>query len=1229
MTIFYNNTEIELPTTANSYRYMAIRQIGSLTLYYSLPQHVEIPIGAWVMFQGKRYELMSPENFKKRAARNFEYTLIMEDDGAKTKKYKFRDTTSNRLKFSLTAKPHEHLQMLIDNMNNREEGWSIGECIDAVEQTLSYNHTSCFDGLNQMAEAFNTEFEIDNKTVHLRKVEYNKDSPLPLSYGRGNGFKPELGRSNFDDTNPVEILFVQGGERNIDASKYGSAELLLPKNQQLEYEGNTYVSDADGFSIRRLGVELTTQSEDSLDCSNIYPSRVGVVSGVEIVDADKHFYDFFDSSIPANLDFSQYRIDGEKMTVIFQTGMLAGKEFDIEQTDDSVTGYIHSERRFKLVPQELDGQTMPNNIFKPSVGDKYAVFGMMLPDAYICDNATKTGASWDMFREAAKYFYEHQEPNFSFTGELDGVWAKRDWLNIGGKIKLGGYILFSDNQFQTEGVLIRIVGIKDYIDNPHSPIIELSNVAVAGTVYTSYLKQIEQNEVAAEDLYKNAISYAKRSYRDAVESMGIIENAMLKNFTESISPITIQTMGALFGDASLQFRFVNNKTNPQKVDHRVTFNNATKVLSAPAGIVQHMTLGISAVAPSHKANEYKFWDIPAYTSPPLDDDKKYYMYVKASTTTSNATFVLSETAIEMNSVSGYYHLWLGFLNSAYEGERTDFVNMNRFTEILPGQITVDVIKDELARLVIDLANARIIAQNGAEIVGKLTISSGSSGYDNIEDKPDLSAYEEAVNFIENTLPDTLAGIREQIDGVIKSWFDTYSPTTSNAPASDWATNAQKEAHLGDTFTNINTGQSWRYTKSGSTYSWALITDAAAAKALADAAKAQDTADKKRRTFVNTPYPPYDVGDLWVQGSTGDIMRCKTARETGSYVASDWEKASKYTDDSTANTAKTNAQNALDKAEAASNAANTADSKAGTAQSTANSAQSTANSAQSTASSAQTTANGKATVFYGTNDPPSGVTGMKTNDLYVSGTLIYRYNGSSWVVADKYDVQMTVTNGGAVNTGAIILGGTGGMAATGTVRIWSGGSGGSTTNGTFRVTNTGAVYSKNSFYVEDANGNIDGGFNSSAAASTSDGAVRFWVGGGSVSAARSKIESSGDMFGMRLYAGNGTRTGSSALTALTLWVGNSSMSASASPSIHVWGNADYPPIFRLYSTNNNSTPFFEITGKKTNDWYNRVAIRCAWLPWKDHLIPYFGVSSLDPDEQKTLKYDTVSGYIYFD
>jgi hypothetical protein len=695
MIIHFDDTELEVLVDDNSYRRRAVKEKDKLVLYYSLTHHVEIPVGAWVEYEGQVYSLFKASNFTKNSTRNFSYTLTLESGWAGAEKYKVKNPVDGRLKFPYTAKPHEFIQLIVDNMNMRESGWEVGECIDAVEQVISFNHAYCSDALNQIADAFDTEWEVEGKTIHLRKVEYFKDNPLALSYGKGNGFKKEISRSNKSDSRNFEILYVQGGTDNIVPGKYGNSELLLPKSQTLVYEGVSYLSSADGRYITQKGKELVSKAEDSLDCSDIYPKRIGSVTSVIEVDKGKHFYDFIDNTIPEELNFSDCLIEGETMTVIPQSGMLVGKEFDVK--------YKHAERRFEIVPQDIDGETMPNDIYKLAVGDKYAVFHVALPDAYVCNNSDKSGASWDMFREAARFFYENTGELFTFKGELDGIWAKKDWLNIGGRIKPGGYVLFSDEQFHPEGSLVRIISVKDFCNNPHSPTIELSNAPVSSSFQNS-MNKVEETEVVIDNKHREALQFTKRRYRDSMETIEMLGDALLDNFSNSINPIAVQTMAMLIGDKSLQFEFVNNMTNPTPIAHNVTYNQMTKVLSVPAGIIQHYTLGIDTISSSHVADEYKFWSLPAFTTPTLTDGtKKYYLYAKVSKTAKTGTFYISEQAIAMEGVSGYYHLLMGVLNSEYDGERS-YVSLHGFTEVLPGQVITNKVASANGKNFMDFLN---------------------------------------------------------------------------------------------------------------------------------------------------------------------------------------------------------------------------------------------------------------------------------------------------------------------------------------------------------------------------------------------------------------------------------------------------------------------------------------------------------------------------------------------
>lgn len=704
---------LDVEVDDNSYRNRAIMGDDSLILYYSLAEHVEVPVGAYCVFEGRTYTLLRPQNIKMEHTRNFAYTVTFSADQDKAKAWKFRNTVDGRLRFSLTAKPHEHLQMFIDNMNRRDSGWTIGECISDTEKLVTYDHDYCYSALSKIASEFETEYEINGKVVSLHKVEYNKSNPLPLAYGKGNGLKPGVGRSNSGDTSAIEILFVQGGDRNIDRSKYPADEnlratsngcLLLPIGQTLAYDGEHfedeegftsanarhYKVDSQGLSITNTDRTHSSYAEDSLDRSDDYPKRVGTISSVVAVDAEQHFYDFVDASIPQNLDYSKCIIGEEKMSVIFQSGELAGREFDVKYYHDAVNG--KAARRFEIVPQEIDGVTMPGGTFLPKADDTYAVFGCMLPQAYICDNDTKSGASWDMFRAAVKYLYDNEDAKFTFTGELDGIWAKKDWTNIGAKIRLGGFVRFTDARFAPDGVLIRITGIKDYVNNPHAPKIELSNETVSGSVSTT-IKTIESaTEVSIDESRRDAIQYTKRRFRDAKETMEMLEAALADDFSNRINPIAVETMQMLVGDESLQFRFVKSVDNPTTVAHSITWGANTKKLTAQPGIIQHLTLGIKTLSAEHKPSEYRYWSVAAFESTALEEaSAKYYLYIRAAkyslSTPGGAVFSLETTAHALDDGT-YYWLLCGILNSEYDGDRS-FATLYGYTEILPGRITTD------------------------------------------------------------------------------------------------------------------------------------------------------------------------------------------------------------------------------------------------------------------------------------------------------------------------------------------------------------------------------------------------------------------------------------------------------------------------------------------------------------------------------------------------------------
>jgi len=739
----YDNVLLETKVSDKSSLYCGLDNKDRLTLHFTLDRHVEIPIGAWCNFEGNRYEVMSDADVKMNHTENYDYTVVLSSYFALVSRYKVCNMVDRRLKFDLVAKPHEHLQMIVDNLNSRDGGWSIGNCIDSVEKLVSYNHTNCEEALVSIADTFSTEIEVVGKVISLKKVEYFKDDPLALSYGKGNGFRPGIQRTSVDDGLPVQRLFVQGGSRNISLKEYGSSELHLPKLLSFKFDGNkfegeegfvekyakSFKTDADGMSVSVDG--MTGGREDSLDLSEVYPSRVCKVTGVVYIfkgneyttpesswtadDWNEVQIDIIDNTIPDSLDFNECLMENnEPLTVVFQSGMLAGRELN--------ANYLSDKKRFQLIKQEFDGQPMPQDSFIPKVDDSYAVFNVYLPASYISDATTYSGAEYDILREASRYLYEKCVSEFNFAGEIDGMWAKKNWDTIGPRMRIGSYVSFThEKMFPDEPALVRIVGITQYVNNPHYPKIELSNTVGSSTV-SSRLNKIENKDAHVAELYEEARRYTKRRYTDIKQTIEMLSDAF-DNYSEGINPITVETMLAVVGDKSLQYLFTQSLDTDAPSVLEYSFDPNDGVFSVSDAFIKHMTLEIDSISPVHSNDEYLRWNVAAYASESLEKDSGYYLYAKVSKDSQQGTFLLSKESIKLEAEEGYYNLLVGILNAEVDGDRS-FASMYGFTEILPGQITTDTIKSADGNTWLDLLKGILHLNNMAGVSGVKTEEKG-------------------------------------------------------------------------------------------------------------------------------------------------------------------------------------------------------------------------------------------------------------------------------------------------------------------------------------------------------------------------------------------------------------------------------------------------------------------------------------------------------------------------
>lgn len=743
----------------SSYRRREIMGEDELVLNFSLAVYEEIPAGSTVTFEGDTYTLFQSCRVDKRGSRNFEYQATFNADYAYLRKYMFYNWVDKRLSFDLTARPWEHIQMIVDNLNDRLQGgdmpWRLGEgCIESAEKLISYSCNNCMEALQAVADTFETEWEVKGRTIFLRKVEYNADSPLELSYGRGKGLRAGIQRTAYNDETPAARVYIQGGERNIFLSEYGSRELKFPKSSGIGYDGEKYededgydnakavryVTDDLGQSVAREGGPVNGGDDVALDLTHIYPSHTCEVESVEylyksetycsidelvaaypeLADENAEGWDNVQVDVIVKEDAylpdysaSELQVPGETRQVVFQSGNLASREFDIND-------YKHEERRFKLVSEWVDGFRMPAGpVYHPSAGNAFIVVGVSLPAEYVSEAEDKA------LREAVKYLYEHETQKVTINAEIDPIQAARMWDSWSPKIILGGFVRLTDDDLLAEVSDIRIKSVKQYVNTPTKPVVELSN-STASVSFGTTIRELENQEIHTDELHKDSIQFTKRRWRDAKEAIALIEKAIGEGFEQSVKPATVQTMMMLVGDERLQFAFVEEVGSDVRANRNDYFDSETKTFKFDSGVLKHYTLGINEIRSTLDQN-YRYWTLPELESAVLDDPAaEYYVYAFVDKEGETGEFRLEPEPVDLElkgeGDDGKYHLLMGLLLSERDGAR-DYLPLYGITQVQPGQITTDVIRSADGECYFDLARN--------EIGGVIKFKAGSYGELNI------------------------------------------------------------------------------------------------------------------------------------------------------------------------------------------------------------------------------------------------------------------------------------------------------------------------------------------------------------------------------------------------------------------------------------------------------------------------------------------------------------------
>ena len=842
----------------------------SLTVVSAEP--IEFQLGDRITVFGKQYRINQLPEPTKEGERKFTYEVTLEG-----LQYDMLDVVFKLPEGcygeQLYTDLEGHLTALIWNLNRLYPGkWTLGTFPASTEyKNLNATGKNCLQTLQEYCSEYGVEYEIvtNQNNIYTLNIKASIGTLFSrtLKYGRGRGLY-KLQRKNVNNAGVTTRLYVYGGGSNLGKG-YRHTKLCLPGKTRL----TSYVESAAAQAL--YGVK-----ENEKTYEDIKPERVGHVTAL-----GANVYSFQDSSMfdlnerEQDGTTTKWLIPGTTAKVTFQTGNLAGYSFDIHSYDHDTHTFVinkFTDENGMEFPSETSAAFQIRAASSDYEGDAYILEDITLPQSYI------DAAEQKLLEKGTADFNKVKEPQVSYTCELDEAF----FVSVFGRniptevLHIGDTIHIIDEQIGVDKE-IRITRIERNLLKRHSYTIQISDTVTKTTTVRVLNELRDINDVINLNSLADPAT-ARRRWKTAQELLNMVFDPDGDYYSERIKPLSIETAMLSVGAKSQQFVLNDVTFEPN-------YNGNYKNLRISSGSLVHYAIEEQGV---------RTWYLSLETFV-LNGNYPYYIYAKCSRVFSTASWDVRTEQKKVESDPNYYYFLIGTVSSpqetSYTGRYVRSVSLTYGFSTVNGRfIKTGVIESTAGTCYFDLDNNEI----GGVI--KFLKTNGTTGYvKDVDDKAD-----DAKDYIDNTLPGILADIQAQLDGQIEQFFETYDPTLSNAPASTWTTTQLKEDHLGDLFYNTTSGAVFRFVKESGVYKWQQLSDAEVAQALALANDALELAKKKRRVFVTQPTTPYEVGDLWVQGETGDILKCSTSRATGNYNSADWGKASKYTDDSALNTFKT-------------------------------------------------------------------------------------------------------------------------------------------------------------------------------------------------------------------------------------------------------------------------------------------------------------------------------------
>lgn len=907
---------------------------NAVSANFTHPFFVTLEVNDYVMLEEVKFSMNKEYKPKQVSTQEYSYSVKFygpEHDAARVMYLNLTDGQYSS-EFVLDGSPRQHLQRWVENMNRiyGKTVWSIGDVVVVPNQTIEYNNSTCWDALSAMADAFETEWWADGYVINLCRCE--RGERVSLGYRQG---MTSLNQSeNSNDVKFFTRLIPLGSTRNIDRKRYGFSRLQLPDRA-------TYVDRNTQYGLY--------EAVEADAFADIYPHYKGTVSSVrteeQIGNDEKPFTVYYFKDAGMDFDPCQYEIAEQVKHITFQTGDLAGRDFE--------ANYNSTTKEWEIIntyPNEQ--QQVPGGNLIPGKGNEYIPWNFSMPVEY------EHAAEQEYKAAVDDYLAKYSEDIAKYGGETDYIYIERH--NV--PLQLGQSVhLLSTEYFGEEGGRdSRMTKVVRKLDNLSAATIECANQVGKGWKKSvdSTLEQLryvvaQQQEESVLDILKSWDGREITDYRvlSGLRTLKEIELRTLSRLkSDEAAGLITFLKGLMIGDKGRGITIENNDSVTAVIDQikRVLSIVSPGFVSGDLGagfilkedaetgesyfevdrmLVRKLAYFVELVIKrlSHVGGEIlltpasmectKVEELEAVYRcyfEQSEDNKAIIQEFEPDDLARAQTFNIKEGATQGAANSFYWRYVVGTGDNYIDLSKTDcatgssipaagdhIVQLgNRNNPQRQNAIILSTVGDDAPSI------KQYKGIDGYELGGKevtiispllnkfignfISISTGKS-----------------VDEMLNEFQANLDIIREQTDKEYTIWFFDYDPAPDNIPASEWATDAQKVMHEQDMFYNRLTGHGYRFEKSGDTWVWNDITDHLTLMALENAAKAQDTADGKRRVFVEKPADgqAYDIGDLWTnavyaEGGVkydNDTLVCKVAKAAGeAFNIEHWQASSTVT-----------------------------------------------------------------------------------------------------------------------------------------------------------------------------------------------------------------------------------------------------------------------------------------------------------------------------------------------